>query len=126
MEINIDVEPALDSQRQSDQDEFIDDQYENIGEDFDNIDVDVDIDVNHKAKLNKEKQMALAAEIAAADNISEFDDDYLQDDIPIDDDDDEDEDEGISDNGIADNYPMSDPKSSDKGAESEIESSPSL
>lgn len=71
--------------------------------------MDVDIDVNHKAKLNKEKQMALAAEIAAADNISEFDDDYLQDDIPIDDDDDEDE---VSEDVIADRYPESEPPKS--------------
>lgn len=42
--------------------------------------------------------MAIAAEIAAAENISEFDDDYLQDDIPIDED--EDDDDGI----ISDNY----------------------
>jgi hypothetical protein len=42
--------------------------------------------------------MAIAAEIAMAENISEFDDDYLQDDIPIDED--EDEDDAI----ISDNY----------------------
>ena len=77
MAIDIDVEPALDSHGKSDQDEGIEDLYENIGDDFDNIDVDVEIDVNHKAKLNKEKQMAIAAELAAAENISEFDDDYL-------------------------------------------------
>lgn len=77
MAIDIDVEPALDSHGQSDQDEGIEDLYENIGDDFDNIDVDVDIDVNHKAKQNKEKQVAIAAELAAAENISEFDDDYL-------------------------------------------------
>jgi hypothetical protein len=64
MDINIDVEPALD---QSDQDEGIEDLYDNIGEDFDNIDVDVDIDVNHKSI--KEKQIPIASD--------EFDDDYL-------------------------------------------------
>jgi hypothetical protein len=95
--IDIDVEPALDSHGQSDQDEGIEDLYENIGDDFDNIDVDVEIDVNHKAKLNKEKQIAIAAELAAAENISEFDDDYLQDDIPIDDDDEDDSGDGIAD-----------------------------
>jgi hypothetical protein len=42
--------------------------------------------------------MAIAAEIAVAENISDFEDDYLQDDIPIDED--EDEDDGI----ISDNY----------------------
>lgn len=40
--------------------------------------------------------MAIAAELAAAENISEFDDDYLQDDIPIDEDDD-DSGDGIED-----------------------------
>ena len=74
MDIDIDVEP-----NQS-QDEGIEDLYENFDED------------------DKAKQMAIAAEIAAAENISEFDDDYLQDDIPIDED--EDDDDGI----ISDNY----------------------
>jgi len=74
--MDLDVEP-----NESDiQDEGIEDMYDNFTED------------------DKAKQMAIAAEIAAAENISEFDDDYLQDDIPIDED--EDDDDGI----ISDNY----------------------
>ena len=76
-EMDVDFEP-----NQSDiQDEGIEDLYEN---EFDE---------------DKAKQMEIAAEIAVAENISEFeDDDYLQDDIPIDED--EDEDDGM----ISDNY----------------------
>jgi hypothetical protein len=76
-EMDVDFEP-----NQSDiQDEGIEDLYEN---EFDE---------------DKAKQMEIAAEIAVAENISEFeDDDYLQDDIPIDEDDDED------DGMISDNY----------------------
>lgn len=47
------------------------------GEDFDNIDVDLDVDINHKDK----KKGGLS---------DDFEEDYLQDDIPIDDDDDDD------------------------------------
>lgn len=113
MDINIDVEPALD---QSDQDEGIEDLYENIGEDFDNIDVDVDIDVNHKAK--EIKQMALAAD--------EYDDDYLQDDIPIDDDDEDDEIiDGMADD-LDDQGYSSKSKSTSKIDSNAISSSPSL
>lgn len=55
VDINIDVEP-----NHSDiQDEGIEDMYDNFDDD------------------DKAKQMAIAAEIAAAENISEFDDDYL-------------------------------------------------
>ena len=67
-------------------------------EDFDNIDVNLDTDIHNGDKMNQQKQMAIAAEIAAADNVSEFDDDNLQDDIPIDDD--YDDEDGI----ISDNY----------------------
>lgn len=52
------------------------------GEDFDNIDVDLDVDINHKDKKKG--------------NSDDFEEDYLQDDIPIDDDDDDDD--MISDN----------------------------
>ena len=52
------------------------------GEDFDNIDVDLDVDINHK---DKKKGIS-----------DDFEEDYLQDDIPIDDDDDDDD--MISDN----------------------------
>ena len=55
--------------------------------------LDIDIESTDIAKKN----IAQAAEIAAAENISEFEDDYLQDDIPVDDGDDE---EGI----ISDHY----------------------
>lgn len=57
----------------------------------------MDTDINNMDKNYNQKQIAIAAEIAAAENISEFDDEYLQDDIPIDDGEDED---GI----ISDNY----------------------
>jgi len=53
------------------------------GEDFDNIDVDLDVDINHKDK----KKGGIS---------DDFEEDYLQDDIPIDDDDDDDD--MISDN----------------------------
>ena len=67
-------------------------------EDFDNIDVNLDIDIHRAEKLPQNKQMAKAAEIVAAANTgSEFDEDNLQDDIPIDDDY-SDEDGIISDN----------------------------
>lgn len=71
--------------------------YAQPGDDFDNIDVNLDTDINNLDKNDQQKQIAIAAEIAAAENISEFDDEYLQDDIPIDDGEDED---GI----ISDNY----------------------
>ena len=71
--------------------------YARPADDFDNIDVNLDTDINNLDKNNQQKQIAIAAEIAAAENISEFDDEYLQDDIPIDDGEDED---GI----ISDNY----------------------
>ena len=72
------------------------------------------MDLNNIDKNDHEKQIALAAEIAAGENISEFDDEYLQDDIPIDDD--EDDEDGIisdiyenfhnSNNQLKDNKPM--------------------
>ena len=71
--------------------------YAQPGDDFDNIDVNLDTDINNLDKNDQQKQVAIAAEIAAAENISEFDDEYLHDDIPIDDGEDED---GI----ISDNY----------------------
>ena len=61
--------------------------------------MNLDVDVHNAEKLNQKKQMAMAAEIAAAaNNGSEFDEDNLQDDIPIDDD--YDDEDGI----ISDNY----------------------
>lgn len=60
--------------------------------DFDNIDVNEDRDINKKQKLNEKSE----------ENISEVEEDYLQDDIPID----EDDDDGI----ISDNYENLDDK----------------
>lgn len=68
--------------------------------DFDNIDVNLDVEIQRaERKQAQNKQLAIAAEIvAAANNGSEFDEDNLQDDIPIDDD--YDDEDGI----ISDNY----------------------
>lgn len=72
------------------------------GEDFDNIDVDLDVDINHKDKKKG--------------NSDDFEEDYLQDDIPIDDDDDDDD--MISDN--YDNFDKTMTKS--KGVASPVDS----
>jgi len=94
IDMNIDMEPG-----RSQQDLDIEDRvkaaqdrklYAQPGDDFDNIDVNLDTDINNLDKNDQQKQIAIAAEIAAAENISEFDDEYLQDDIPIDDGEDED------------------------------------
>ena len=67
--------------------------------DFDNIDVNLDVDIHKAEKPTQNKQMQIVAEIVAAANTgSEFDEDNLQDDIPIDDD--YDDEDGI----ISDNY----------------------
>lgn len=89
------------------QDQAIEEEIENVGSgsqiadaDFDNIDVNLDVEIQRaERKQAQNKQLAIAAEIvAAANNGSEFDEDNLQDDIPIDDD--YDDEDGI----ISDNY----------------------
>ena len=71
--------------------------------------------------------MAIAAELAAAENISEFDDDYLQDDIPIDEDDD-DSGDGIEDDIAVGRLSEDDPllKKQTEKISSHVSSSPSL
>ena len=73
------------------QEEGIEDMYPM--NDFDNIDVNEERDINQKQKLNEKSE---------EEHISDVEEDYLQDDIPID----EDDDDGI----ISDNYENLDDK----------------